>query len=608
MGYELDKVMQQYGVGSASARPYVALPPREADGQPSASNQAAYDAARAQADAYRAEYMQRVQNTPMYAAQQFNTGVNDSAALKGMREKHPDIGQQALDNAIRTWFTANPAANAQQVRDYMNSIGANQYDLMRATGSAWGSPLRMPTLGVNYTQPVKTASSGSTTPGGTAPGNTQTNAVPGSWVDNDTGRSAGDGAARGGLIKGYARGGGVDYSLGTEAPAYGSMMPAAAPVFGAPTAAAEEPDRRTELLAMLQQLQPARSPELEAAQARLRDESAGFERLLRGAMTQPESPPDKAELYFRLAAAFGTPTKTGHFAESLGNVGQVMGEYTKSQRESAAARRQQQLGLALEAQKMRMQGAREDVAAEKAMQLERSKDAREALKSYIESGKPQSAAGKQAQDEGLRPGTPEFQRRVSQLYDLNVDRAMAQINATMAGVTAAMGNLAVSQQREARVAAEAKRLTPAEVKLKTEAEDNLASLDSALKDLTTAYKLNPNTFGGTLIERGQRKILEETKSDDPRVRNTALVENLLGQQGLAKLRATFGGNPTEGERAILLDLEGIGAKSVEQRAAIMKRAYSAVKARREREQKRLNEITSGLYRSTSPAPTEEGLD
>jgi len=56
---------------------------------------------------------------------------------------------------------------------------------------------------------------------------------------------------------------------------------------------------------------------------------------------------------------------------------------------------------------------------------------------------------------------------------------------------------------------------------------------------------------------------------------------------------------TEGERKILLDLEGIDSKSKEERAIIMRNSYTALKNRREREQKRLNDIKQGLYRDTS---------
>jgi hypothetical protein len=76
---------------------------------------------------------------------------------------------------------------------------------------------------------------------------------------------------------------------------------------------------------------------------------------------------------------------------------------------------------------------------------------------------------------------------------------------------------------------------------------------------------------------------------------------------LAGLKAAFGGNPTEGERDILLSVQGIGSKSKEERAFIMKDAFKVLKSSRERQNKRLNEITQGLYRETSPAPVG-GLD
>jgi hypothetical protein len=88
--------------------------------------------------------------------------------------------------------------------------------------------------------------------------------------------------------------------------------------------------------------------------------------------------------------------------------------------------------------------------------------------------------------------------------------------------------------------------------------------------------------------------------------NTRIINNLLGSQGLAKLKATFGGAPTEGERAILMELEGIGSKTREERAAIIKRTYKVLQDRMAREQARLDQINSGAYRMTTPL--EEGND
>jgi hypothetical protein len=67
--------------------------------------------------------------------------------------------------------------------------------------------------------------------------------------------------------------------------------------------------------------------ELKSARGRANAETEAFQKMLQSSIEG--SPTDKAEMYFRLAAAFGAPTKTGNFAETLGNVGATMCEYTK---------------------------------------------------------------------------------------------------------------------------------------------------------------------------------------------------------------------------------------------------------------------------------------
>jgi hypothetical protein len=64
-------------------------------------------------------------------------------------------------------------------------------------------------------------------------------------------------------------------------------------------------------------------------------------------------------MYFRLAAAFGAPTRTGKFAENLSLVGKEMSEYAKGRRTEEADRR----ALGLRAQELRMTGARQDLAS-----------------------------------------------------------------------------------------------------------------------------------------------------------------------------------------------------------------------------------------------------
>lgn len=340
--------------------------------------------------------------------------------------------------------------------------------------------------------------------------------------------------------------------------------------------------------------------ELKAARGRANAETEAFQKMIQSSIEG--SPLDKAELYFRLASAFGAPTKTGNFAETLGNVGTTMAEYTKGQ---GAVKKQ----LQLEGQKMKMQGAKEDLSTLRALAGEEMKDKRaisaELLKDYIKSGQPQSTAGKQAQDEGLKPGTPEFQKRVGQIADMNVEKQMSQINATLAGMSVAQSNLLLNQQKFDESKKNAAKLSPVEVKLKTDTEDMLAQTEQAMSNLKKAYALNPNTFDASLPDIAQRKILEASGSKDPKVINTRELENTLEKAALSSLKSTFPGAISNDERKALQDVQGLGAKSIEERGRIMKNGYAALKAVSERSRKRLNEINSGLYRDTSPSAAED---
>ena len=314
----------------------------------------------------------------------------------------------------------------------------------------------------------------------------------------------------------------------------------------------------------------------------------------------------KAEMYFRLAAAFGSPTKTGQFSENLGLVGKEMGEYAKGKRASAKDR----LALTLEAQKLKMGSAKEDLNTLRSLAGEEMKDKRaiatELIKDYIKSGEAQSTAGKQALDEGFKLGAPDYQKRVAEIGNANLEGKLAQINASLAGVSLAQAQFALAQNKFENQRGQQARLSPTELKMKSEAEDTVASSKQSLADLKQAYALNPNSLAGGWLDQGQMFLSEKAGSKDPTIVNTRVLNNLLGAQGLAKLRTTFGGNPTEGERAILLELEGIGSKTKEERKAIILRSYKVLQDRTAREQSRLDQINSGAYRMT--VPLEGGLE
>jgi len=349
--------------------------------------------------------------------------------------------------------------------------------------------------------------------------------------------------------------------------------------------------------------------ELAGARTRAETESKSFNDMLEKALAgTKEEAPSKAEMYFRLAAAFGKPTKTGNFAESLGNVGEVLGEQAKEERAQRKAERALKLQLGLKGQEARMAAAKEDVAALRGLAGEEMKDKRaiatELLKQYISSNEPKSSAGKQALDEGLKPGTAEFKERVAEISQLNIEKADTAITSALAGMSVAQANMTLQNRKFEAEQEKAAKLTPGELKLKVETEDVVAQTDQALKDLKRAYELNPNTFDSSLVDIAQRKLLESAGSKDAKVIATREQENLLQKAALSQLKATFPGAISNDERKALQDVQGIGAKSKEERAVIMKNAYNALKSVNARHRKRVNEINQGLYRDTTP-PTGE---
>ena len=405
-----------------------------------------------------------------------------------------------------------------------------------------------------------------------------------------------------------------NYDMGSE-PSI-SLPVQNAPIVAAPVAApvAEpvipvQPGGNQQLLSLLGRYFPQGddySQELRAARQTMTRESEAFNKMLQDAMRQPaETGPSKAEMYFRLAAAFGAPTKTGHFMESLGKAGETAAAINKEQRESMLAERNRQLQLGLEAQKLRMTGAKEDLATLRQLSAEGMKDKRtiatELIKDYVKSGQPSSTAGKQAQDEGLTPGTPEFQKRVQAISDMNIDKQMAQINAALANVSTAQANMLLAQQKFGFQQEQATKLTAPELKLKTDTEDSLSTIQGSMGILKRAFDLNKNSMSGSLVDKASRAVLEAAGSKDPILLNTQELENLLTDQMISSASEKMKGVLSDSDIKLLQMVSGAKAKNQEERKRIMVNAYGALQRGYDKLQKRMNEINQGLYRNTSPA-------
>ena len=140
----------------------------------------------------------------------------------------------------------------------------------------------------------------------------------------------------------------------------------------------------------------------------------------------------------------------------------------------------------------------------------------------------------------------------------------------------------------------AKPVTATEQREIFDLEDNITSGLGSVKTLEEALSLNQQAYEGSLTN--WRKTLGQLfGSDDPRYVATENFDNIIMTNALSSMKAIFGGNPTEGERAALRELQAISSKSRPVREAILRRALAAVKSRIARGTSRLQGLKGGEY-------------
>ncbi len=355
------------------------------------------------------------------------------------------------------------------------------------------------------------------------------------------------------------------------------------------------------------QLQELLGKYLEQSDKQATEKQAILDRAREKLMARQAGPSD-AETAFRLAAAFGKPTRTGSFFEGLSGVTDVAADVIGQKRKAKAELEDLQMKYDLAAIDQKGEGMKTKVAAlstlaksvpkdrltevEKLTEVindpkatpdaKRIAEARIKRLTYIKpetggadgvSGKPQSPAGKIGADEGFKPGTPEFNARVQTIVKEGTSV----------------------------------KLSPAEIKLKDELQDKISAGKEVVTAFSQALKLNDVAYEGKTAG-----IRESVGSVIPGVRQseaqtaTADLENIVLGTALTQLKAIFGAAPTEGERKILIDVQGSINKPAATRKAIWERAQAAAARRIKDNQTRLNEISTGAYsrKATSGEPDE----
>lgn len=119
-------------------------------------------------------------------------------------------------------------------------------------------------------------------------------------------------------------------------------------------------------------------------------------------------------------------------------------------------------------------------------------------------------------------------------------------------------------------------------------------------------QLKPQPYTGfgadTLTSIARVPLIGDLIADKGRAAATTEASNLVTEQALSNLRAIFGGNPTEGERNILLQLQALPTFTPQEQSAIINRAQQAAQRRMGDYQNRLSNIETGQYFGQSQNP------
>lgn len=145
-------------------------------------------------------------------------------------------------------------------------------------------------------------------------------------------------------------------------------------------------------------------------------------------------------------------------------------------------------------------------------------------------------------------------------------------------------------------------LTTTDKKAILEADAGVMSGNNVIDALTQAESLNSKAYSGGGADA--RSYVASTlpdwmvPGDKARATDTQQLKTLVTSQALEQLKSTFGAMPTEGERKILLEIQGSVDQAPEVRAEIFKRAKTLAAQRVEFNRAQGRGIRDGSYYTT----------
>lgn len=207
---------------------------------------------------------------------------------------------------------------------------------------------------------------------------------------------------------------------------------------------------------------------------------------------------------------------------------------------------------------------------------------------------------------GLQPGTSEYQKAILDNYRKNGGQDDYANRAAMAEQLGLPKDdpryqsfvLTGKMPRE-----DAQALTAVDKKAILEADEMVAVNEGAINALKQAKALSPSAnagwFSGTRATLGANLpdwlVPDDYVSSPESSVATQDFDNAIVGQALTQLKAIFGGAPTEGERKILLDLQGSSNLQPEVREKIIDRAIEMAERRLEFNRSRAEDMRGGDY-------------
>jgi hypothetical protein len=316
--------------------------------------------------------------------------------------------------------------------------------------------------------------------------------------------------------------------------------------------------------------------------------------------------PSFSERMYQLSSAFFAPTTTRGFSGVAGNVLPVLAAQQKAQREGEI-KREDALSALAAAQLAQSEGLAEQ-AVDTEIELAKLANKRRPIgfnpvtgvKEYMDEITPAAvgAAPERPKTE-IRGGvegtfnqkgewTPLPYRPTQETFrDATPEEAAARgaKSGQVSNLTGLFKPDPVAKPRE---------LKPKEIQMLTDAEQAIASGEQAVRDFSRALELNPTAYSGGLATT-RAAIGSVTSSSDPAYLATEEYANLTTQNALNALKTTFGSNPTEGERKILLEVQGSVGKPPAVRERILRRAMGVAQRVIERNKAMIPKIQGGYY-------------